>query len=139
MKEDPVVILLDGHGSHWSLEVLEYCVENGIHLVLRLPHSLHVSQGEDVINFLKLKNSIWRVCSKKLAISAMSVLRGAVGTPDAVSLSNADLMECVKVLWEDTFSHSNCLKAWRVTGLVPFTKQVYWELVDAETATLKEA
>ncbi len=113
MKEDPVVILLDGHSSHWSLEVLEYCVENRIHLVLRPPHTLHISQGEDVINFLKLKNSIWRLCSKKLAISTMSVLRCAGGTQDAVSLSNANLMECVKVQWEDTFSHSNCLKVWR--------------------------
>jgi hypothetical protein len=95
-RYNPVVVLLDGHCSHWSLEVLEYCVANGIHLVLRPPHTSHVSQGEDVINFLRLKSGIWRVCCEKLVIRAMSVIRGASGTPEAVSLSNADLMECIK-------------------------------------------
>ena len=40
---------------------------------------------------------------------------------------------------EDAFSHSNCLKAWRVTGFAPFTLRVYWELVDAERAKQEQS
>eukprot|EP00961_Rhodomonas_salina_P055647 747613-Rhodomonas_salina.1 len=46
-KEDPVVLIVDGHGSHFTEEVLEWCIEHGVHIVLRPPHTSHVSQGED--------------------------------------------------------------------------------------------
>ena len=133
-KEDPVVVLLDGHGSHWSKPVLEYCIEGGIHLVLRPPHTSHVSQGEDVINFRKLKHKIRVACGELLAIRAFSVLRGDSGRPDNVVLTNKDLMECVKVPWEEAFAISSCRSAWAVTGFEPATRRVYWELHDAEVA-----
>ncbi len=63
------------------------------------PHIACLSgRGHDQL--LEAKDKLWLACCKELAI------------PDAVLLTNADLMECVKVLWEDVFSHSNCLKAW---------------------------
>eukprot|EP00961_Rhodomonas_salina_P250951 3392494-Rhodomonas_salina.1 len=43
--EDPVVLIVDGHGSHFTVEVLEFCIEHGIHIVLRPPHTSHRSQG----------------------------------------------------------------------------------------------
>ncbi len=41
-KEDPVILVVDGHGSHFTPEVLDFCIANGIHLVLRQQHTSHV-------------------------------------------------------------------------------------------------
>ncbi|KAK3239236.1 hypothetical protein CYMTET_50820 [Cymbomonas tetramitiformis] len=54
--EKPVVVVCDGHGSHLTLELLDYCREVGIVVVLRPPHtSSNISQGEDVRNFALFK------------------------------------------------------------------------------------
>eukprot|EP00961_Rhodomonas_salina_P096530 1298387-Rhodomonas_salina.3 len=132
--DDPVVVLLDGHGSHWSVEVLQFCIDNGIHLVLRQPHTSHVCQGEDVINFWKLKQEIHKSCWTELSVRAMSTLLNKKGTSAPVSLMNEDLMGCVKKQWESAFSKSNCSTAWRVTGFEPFTQRVYWQLKALEDA-----
>ncbi len=66
-----------------------------------------------MFNFLKLKNSICSVCSKKLAICAAWALWGLRATLTSWNV------------WKDVFSNSNCLKAWRVK----FTHRVYWELL----------
>lgn len=48
---NPVLGILDGYGSHFTLEVLEHCRSNHITLLLRVPHCSHIIQGEDVSNF----------------------------------------------------------------------------------------
>ena len=45
----------DGHGSHFTLELLTYCRSVGIHIVLRPPHTTHILQGEDVVHFAVFK------------------------------------------------------------------------------------
>ncbi len=39
-------------------------------------------------------------------------------------------MGCVRASsgWELAFSEGNCLKAWEVTGISPFTRRVFWKL-----------
>ena len=49
--EHPAVLIMDGHGSHFTLDLLEYCRGIGLHVVLRPPHTTHVLQGEDVAHF----------------------------------------------------------------------------------------
>ena len=53
--ERPAVLIMDGHGSHFTLEVLRYCRSIGLVIVLRPPHTTHILQGEDVVHFAEFK------------------------------------------------------------------------------------
>ena len=47
-------------------------------------------------------------------------------------LSVADMLGCAKGPWEESFNQYNCLRAWDLIGVVPFTRRVYWELLEAK-------
>ena len=49
------VLLMDGHCSHYSLNLLEYAQKNNIIILGYPPHCTHVLQGLDVVCFAKMK------------------------------------------------------------------------------------
>src|SRR5215472_980586 len=49
------VLLMDGHSSHYSLELLDYAQANDICILGYPPHCTHVLQGLDVVCFAKMK------------------------------------------------------------------------------------
>ncbi|XP_063626422.1 uncharacterized protein LOC134798019 [Cydia splendana] len=57
--EKPVLLFLDGHSSHLTLHLANFCSRNGIEVVALNPHSTHIMQPMDVAVFRPLKLS-WR-------------------------------------------------------------------------------
>lgn len=55
----PVALFVDGHSSHLTLSLCEFCKGNGIILIALLPNSIHVTQPMDVGIFPSLK-SLWK-------------------------------------------------------------------------------
>ena len=53
----PVLLLLDGHGSHIDIEFLWRCKEHRIHLLFLPAHSSHVLQPLDLAPFTVVKSS----------------------------------------------------------------------------------
>jgi hypothetical protein len=51
----PVVLFVDGHSSHLTYSLSEFCSENGIHLVALHPNATHIIQSMDVAVFRPLK------------------------------------------------------------------------------------
>ncbi|XP_031634955.1 uncharacterized protein LOC116348181 [Contarinia nasturtii] len=51
----PVILFVDGHTSHRSLRLSEFCLENRIILVSLLPNSTHLLQPMDVVVFGPMK------------------------------------------------------------------------------------
>ncbi|KIM43647.1 hypothetical protein M413DRAFT_68926, partial [Hebeloma cylindrosporum] len=49
------VLLMDGHSSHFTADLLEYCLANNIEVYRYPPHCTHALQGLDVICFAKMK------------------------------------------------------------------------------------
>ncbi|XP_039278688.1 uncharacterized protein LOC120350209 [Nilaparvata lugens] len=62
--EDPVLLLLDNHGSHISLNTYNYCRLNHIHIVSIPPHTSHKIQPLDVSFYGPLKKSFNNECDK---------------------------------------------------------------------------
>ena len=60
----PVLVYADGHKSHLSLEVAEFCTSKGILLVALYPNSTHLLQPLDVSVFKSLKN-LWATVKNK--------------------------------------------------------------------------
>ena len=50
-----MIVVCDGHGSHTTLELIDFCIEHHLILVMRPSHCTHVLQGEDVVNFKNIK------------------------------------------------------------------------------------
>jgi hypothetical protein len=55
--ENKVLLILDGHGSHKSVEAIEYCREHGIVLLCLPPHCTHKMQPLDVAVFSPLMSA----------------------------------------------------------------------------------
>ena len=63
----PVLLLLDGHSSHFTLEAIKFAAENEIILFCLPPHTTHVPQPLDVSFFGPLKKHWSRVCHEYMA------------------------------------------------------------------------
>ncbi|GAB0095410.1 hypothetical protein DMENIID0001_107920 [Sergentomyia squamirostris] len=55
----PVILFLDGHNSHLTLPLSEWCSANGIEVVRLYPNATHILQPMDVGYFSPIKE-IWR-------------------------------------------------------------------------------
>jgi len=63
----PVVLYLDGHSSHLTLPLVQFCRSNQIELIALYPNATHILQPLDVSVFHPLKNA-WQktVCNWRL-------------------------------------------------------------------------
>ena len=102
--DNPAVLIMDGHGSHFTLELLLHCREVGLHIVLRPPHTTHILQGEDVEHFAVFKP---RYQQAKLMAIGRKVAMGSC------RLTAGDLLKCAKEPWE----HDQCEHDLSRTGL----------------------
>lgn len=60
--DNPILMLLDNHVSHYCLEMLKFCRSNGIHMLSFPPHCTHRMQPLDVSIFSPFKKSANQSC-----------------------------------------------------------------------------
>lgn len=58
--DDPVLLVLDNHSSHISIQAYDFCRTNNIHVVSLPPHTSHHLQPLDLTFFGPLKNALYR-------------------------------------------------------------------------------
>lgn len=71
-KEEPVVLLLDNHTSHCSLEVILFCREKSIVMLTLLLHATHKLQSLDKVYFSS-KCDKWMVSNPVKSITQKQV------------------------------------------------------------------
>lgn len=64
LKGKPRLLLLDGHNSHLSLDVVQYAMDNNIHLLCLPAHTTHLLQPLDVGVFRPLQNEYGKAVSQ---------------------------------------------------------------------------
>jgi len=69
--EFPVILYVDGHKSHLSLELSQFCCDKKIHLYCLLPNSTHILQPCDVSIFKPLK-SYWKEVTRAHNLNSKS-------------------------------------------------------------------
>lgn len=121
--DSPGVLIMDGHGSHFTLELLTYCRSIGLHVILRPPHTTHILQGEDVQHFAVFKAAYHQAKLSKLGEKVAS---------GGYRLTVSDLLSCARQPWETAFNLENTLAAWEKIGISPFNRRVYWDLIAAK-------
>ena len=106
------VLLLDGHGSHFSLELLQYAKENNIEILGYPPHCTHALQGLDVVCFAKIKD-IW-----------YNVIRDFEKQNNGRAVGKGDFTELFGRAYLKAFTMDTVKAAFAATGICPFDRNV---------------
>lgn len=103
---EPRLLILDGHGSHMTLDFMFECYENNIFLLFLIPHTSHVCQPLDLSIFGPLKAAYRRLVSE---------LSDAEDTP----YSKAQFLINYYKARHAAMTEKNVIAGWKVTGLWP--------------------
>ena len=63
----PVFILMDGHGSHTSIKVVERAWATNVHLIYFPAHTTHILQPLDVGVFKSFNTNFSKACTKYIS------------------------------------------------------------------------
>jgi hypothetical protein len=107
------LLILDGHGSHLTMDFIEYCDRNRILLAIYPPHSTHTLQPLDVVMFKPL--------SSAYSAQVASFMERSQGL---TSMSKRDFYPMFMAAWEASFKKATILKAFEATGLSPLNPEV---------------
>ena len=107
------LLILDGHGSHLTMDFIEYCDRNRILLAVYPPHSTHTLQPLDVVMFKPFSSAY----SNQIA----AFIERCQGL---TSMSKRDFYPMFMAAWEASFKKDTILKAFEATGRSPFAPEV---------------
>ena len=71
LSTGPVVLFVDGHHSHLTLQTIQYARSKGVHLFCLLPHVTHILQPLDVGVYGPVKK-IWKVILKEHKLETLA-------------------------------------------------------------------
>jgi DDE superfamily endonuclease/Tc5 transposase DNA-binding domain len=106
------LLILDGHGSHITMDFINFCHQNRILLLVFPPHSTHTLQPLDVVMFKPLSTAY----SKALT----QYLHNAQGL---VSVKKGDFFLLFWQAWTESFQEQTILKSFEATGLWPLNPE----------------
>lgn len=110
----PVILFVDGHISHRSLKLSEFCLENKIILVSFLPNATHLQQPMDVVVFKPMKTK-W----------ASTINTHKCENPGVESISKPDFCQLLEKCLNDCMTPELIKKSFETTALFPFGAQHY--------------
>lgn len=114
-KEKPVLLILDNHSSHLSLAAVNYCRDNGIHLLTLPPHSSHKMQPLDRGFFGPLKIKFAYECDKWLSANPGRV----IGQTEVAHLVNEAFQKVATV--------NNATSGFKTSGIWPIDRNIFSE------------
>jgi hypothetical protein len=107
------LLILDGHGSHLTMEFIKYCDRHRILLMILPPHSTHTLQPLDVVMF--------RPLSQAYSSELTNHLHKAQGL---IPIKKGDFFPLFWSAWISSFTESLMLKAFEATGIWPMDASV---------------
>jgi hypothetical protein len=102
------LLVLDGHGSHITMDFIDYCDQNRILLAILPPHSTHTLQPLDVAMFKPLSTAYSAELSKHLHRSQ-----------GLVPITKGDFFPLFWNAWNASFKESTILSSFKSTGISP--------------------
>ena len=118
----PVLLIMDGHGTHMSIELIELARANDVHLLCLPSHTTHILQPLDMGVFKSFKSNFSKACSKYLAAHP-----GRVITSDK-------LASLVAEAWPFSLSPLNIMSGFKKTGIYPLNRS---EVTDRQIVSSK--
>ncbi|KAJ3619091.1 hypothetical protein MTP99_005878 [Tenebrio molitor] len=113
--DDPVLLIMDNHSTHCTLEAYVFCKANGIILLTIPPHTSHRLQPLDVTFYGPLKTAFNTECSKYLKNHAHEKI-----TPFEIAELFSNAYMRVATL-------EKAVKGFQVTGIWPYNPDIFSE------------
>lgn len=95
------MLVMDGHGSHFTLDLLAYCRHIGLRGLLRPPHTTHILQREDSVHFSMIKDLYHQ--SKMLHLGKKLLTR-------KYPLGEGDLVDVAREAWRTALSQETACR-----------------------------
>jgi len=103
------MLLIDGHASHITTQVIDYCVSQKIILLCLSTHITHLLQPLDVEVFASL------------ATAYKSHVQRITRLETSYSIDKTDFLEIYQQARHEAITSLNIRKSWTATGLLPFS------------------
>jgi hypothetical protein len=113
------LLILDGHGSHVTMDFLDYCDKNKIIPAILPPHSTHTLQPLDVVMFKPLSTAY----SKELT----TYLHNG---PGLAGIKKGDFFHLFWKAWVSTFTQALVLRSFKATSIAPLQPNVILQRFD---------
>lgn len=107
------LLILDGHGSHLTMDFIDYCDQNRILLAIYPPHSTHTLQPLDVCAFKPLSTSYSNGLSAFL-----------YNSQGLASIAKRDFFSLFWEAWTNTIKQPLILRAFEATGISPLNPTI---------------
>ena len=97
----PVLLILDGHASHVSIEAVEFARSNEVHMLCIPAHTTHILQPLDVGVFKPFKSAYNKACKRFMAdhphrVITTDQIAGLIGKAWPLSLTPVNIMSGFK-------------------------------------------
>jgi hypothetical protein len=108
------LLILDGHGSHITMDFLDYCDQNRVLVMIFPPHSTHTLQPLDVVMFKPLSSAYSKALTNRL--------HNAQGL---VAIKKGDFFPLFWEAWTQSFNKKELvLKSFEATSIWPTNVEV---------------
>ena len=107
--EDPAarrLLIMDGHGSHITANLIAFCMQTSIDLLILPSHSSHLLQPLDISIFAPLKQALASETDARCRL-------------DSGRIPRVEWTEMYIKARAKAFTQSNILSGWKISGLVP--------------------
>lgn len=116
----PILLLLDGHKSHGSLEVLEMARKNNIIILCFPPHTTHKYQPCDVGVFASVKSYFPLFAAKRMRRKKTK------------AMARGDFGKVVSATWEKSVTPRNFRSGFKESGLWPIDEEQIMKLRESQ-------
>ena len=104
----PVLLLLDGHSSHYEPNTIKYAASHGVVILCLPPHTTHVAQPLDVSFFKPLKTYWSEVCHRYMQDNPGRVV------------TKYQFSSLFSTAWYKTIRPETIISGFRKVGVCPF-------------------
>ncbi|XP_050499832.1 tigger transposable element-derived protein 4-like [Diabrotica virgifera virgifera] len=124
-KEDPVLLIMDNHSTHCTLQAYNFCRDNGIAVLTIPPHSSHSLQPLDVSFYFPLKTAFNSECSKYLT------------SHPGEKITPSEIAELFNLAFSRVATPEKAIKGFKETGIFPYNPDVFTDEDFAPAETLQ--
>jgi hypothetical protein len=105
------LLLMDGHGSHLTIEFIKYCDRNGIVPFLLPPHATHLLQPLDIGVFQSYKHYHQELLESNVSMGG-------------IDFDKSEFLSILQKMRKLTFKSRVLRSAWAKAGLFPFNPSI---------------
>lgn len=127
--QNPVLLILDNHSTHCSVEAFDFCADNGIVMLSIPPHTSHRLQPLDLTIFGPLSTAFNEACDTQMKANGY------------MAMTSEQLPSLLKSAWNKICSTEKAVNGFQSAGICPYNPNVFSDsefYVEPEAVAVEE-